>query len=1803
MSVDRYAYSPTYAYGCCSYEYADVKVFNLDVKAPCAAKANGLVQTLVSAAAKRASSVVNIDTATYCSRCTCPTSSQTCTFNDMIPFSSEDRCDGASSFNAISSSTGGMFAENITVDGNRNLQTLNLGDAVAIEGFLEIVNNPYVDVVNLTNLKYVGMYVNVSNNADALLRVHAQCSNASNVDFIRDLVVDESYRASSSVTYDSHTCYSRRCRCTSYEGNSCRLPTSLGSTYSYCASNNCAIWITAPYLEPYTDTDVCTHSIMDATTGVFNGTLVLDTTSYQYTSVYGGQRTRSLDRSSFAALYEVTGDLILANDAFAVYAHSYWSHPSTSTSSDNAFTNLTSIGGDLKILSTSAVSTPSINFYNFSVLNTIGGALEIADTASGSPMTKFRTPKLARVGTGGVNIRNNDALSHVTLDAVTTIGGNLNVTENAALVWMDVSALASVDGTVVVQGVTQAQTRLHGRCDARDIGFIDSVVADATRRANSDVSDVTLVYCVKTRCTCPKSSMYCDATALEAYSADYVCEDAYDAATGHLNGDIFVDGDANVQSISFSSMTTVSGELRVTNNPSLYEIRLDALTSVGTTLNVMNNGNGYLQAYVSRCVAGAPISYVVSSAYRAQSTFDVDTLYAYDASSLMQQQCFTPPAPPPPPSPPPFPPPARAAIQASISLLGYDATAFGQAQRDAFVLTVAAQLGVSSGAVVITSVTNYTSGAASGKRRLHQISASGVSVAFKVETLDISSATTSIGPALDALMASASSGAAPPLLALLQADANLSSVTGVEAYVPVVYLAPPPSPPPPPPLCGNGALDPGETCDEGFGPGLNQTQRAACDSTCQFDSLYTCSDWTATNCTCSNAAGVFAVEEATEENGAAAGGCAQTRCVAYPNRCLANGAGCVEGSWKTGCIACKLGYYRSGSRCKLCGDNTAASAAVVAVVTVVAGLVGYRAAQILDNTSTALIKGIVSSMQYISINVDVDVKWPDQIVAIGRWFASINFNLDIIAPECVSGSFNWYYIFWIGAVIVPVTLALLLVARQILLKRAYVRTVISIDGDETGYFIRRRSTFTRRELKRFHSLDGSLVIAELQRQYQNRVAVRTFAVLALTVMYLPVVRLCLQSYECIYHGDGYVLEHDTDLACDAPLHRVTQAVASLILLFVGLGTPALVLLRVRQLRLKQTLDGARELTSWGALYDIYRRPIDDVDEDGVDKVESGATATDGVESGDRSATLDRVESLAQAVVPTRFERFGALLAVHYLTVELLQKFIVVVCTSPRAPDVAAALLVCVYAIFAAFVYWTQPWRVITLNVCGYTVKNAFNRVEVLALALQSVLVVLPWAMNGAASAAATALLTLLICGLLFVRMALFVSERLSFLRERKISLEGEDAEVARKQTSSRMLALAMDGDETRLFALRAKVMKTRSRLKARYESTRDAIMHRALAGQGSRAMLTLAKDMMNNAKKLDPMPAPKGTAGTRIRAALKLLDEGAVDFADGKADTRDQASASLELTRMISAHQRALHELMLCAKEYAEAECVPELLRVANEINKVRNSVKALPNKLGEREAADLMLLLSGDSCLGALHRAVAAGDAEVFVGALVTAGGATLKFETWCATESAKLAASAAGVLHDDDDEPSEIESGILRVAQTALATRSMSTTERVRSFIDAWQSLAKEFSTNKWNASIDAVAGYNEELVRATIANDFEATERAFNATHDEVDAFIAWCDACRIHLAKDLGSQTSAHATGQEVTVSSSAGVIEIASLALRTLVKYRDDAKDPNVGIRRIASSGNSNRGSKVERGGRRARGRKARNLGADDALHS
>jgi hypothetical protein len=847
-------------------------------------------------------------------------------------------------------------------------------------------------------------------------------------------------------------------------------------------------------------------------------------------------------------------------------------------------------------------------------------------------------------------------------------------------------------------------------------------------------------------------------------------------------------------------------------------------------------------------------------------------------------------------------------------------------------------------------------------------------------------------------------------------------------------------------------------------------------------------------------------------------------------------------------------------------------------VTVVAGLVGYRAAQILDNTSTALIKGIISSMQYVSINVDVNIRWPAEMVAIGRWFSSINLNIDIIAPECVSGSFNWYYIFWVGAVIFPATIALVLVIREMYLRRAYVQVVISIDGDDGGYFIRAKSLFTGRDVRRHHSPDGASVIAELQRQYQKRVAVRKFAVLLLTVIYLPIVRLCLQSYDCIYHGDGYVLEHDVDLSCETPVHRATQSMASFILLVVGVGVPVLVLVRVRSIRLRGDLDGARDLTSWGALYDIYRRPSDQEEEDEQkSRAVQTSTTTDKPsekefeEHASPAASLERGESSAQKHPSTKLERLGALLAVHYLTVELAQKFIVVACTSPRAANAAAGLLVVVYASFAAFVYFTQPWREITLSVSWFVIPNALNRVEVVSLVSQSVLVIITWSMNGAAATTAAGLLTTIVVALLCTRTALFLSERLSFMRERKVGMDDEPLDNARRRRSDRMLALAIEGEEMRLYAFHSKTVKSRNQRKARYESTRDAIMVRAMAGQGNRAMLELARKMMERAKQLDPKSPPSGTATTHVRAALKILDDRLVGNSEKNVAAAIEASASLELTRMMSAHQSVIRDLTKLAREYADAECVHELLRVANEINKLKSAMRALPNRLGEREADELMSTLSGDACLEALHRSIADGDADAFVVALVTAGTATTKFETWCASESAKFATTIIDVGESDDG-----DEDILRVAQSALAARLTATTRRVRGFIQAWNTLGVDFSKRAWDDAVDAVRAHNEEIARATANNDFDATENAFTAVHAEVETFVSWCGKSKSRISDALNVMTS---SSTQPGVSKSSGVTEVAVIALGELERRGNVADDPVTGIRRNAARSKSDRTGK------------------------
>ena len=315
----------------------------------------------------------------------------------------------------------------------------------------------------------------------------------------------------------------------------------------------------------------------------------------------------------------------------------------------------------------------------------------------------------------------------------------------------------------------------------------------------------------------------------------------------------------------------------------------------------------------------------------------------------------------------------------------------------------------------------------------------------------------------------------------------------------------------------------------------------------------------------------------------------------FPIRCVEGNAGCREGSTGLLCRACLEGYYKSGTQCLECPENSAASAGVAAFFVVVAGLVGFKAAEALGAVSTNMIKKVVETLQFFSISFSVEIKWPLPVLNFADWLKAFNFNIEFLAPECAGANIKWPTLFWSGALIIPCGLAVVFYLRDRYAAYCYEHTVLAIrsahDGEKTMFWIARPGIFSSKERRTYASESGDRVVKELQRQYKLRATLRVFGSLCLTILYLPIVRLCLQAFDCIKYGssEARVLVYDVDVDCDSPEHILATSAACGIILAIGVGLPLFVINKVRRIRIDGKLDDARTLDSWGALYDIYRR--------------------------------------------------------------------------------------------------------------------------------------------------------------------------------------------------------------------------------------------------------------------------------------------------------------------------------------------------------------------------------------------------------------------------------------------------------------------------------------------------------------------------------------------------------------------------------------------------------------------------------------
>ena len=348
----------------------------------------------------------------------------------------------------------------------------------------------------------------------------------------------------------------------------------------------------------------------------------------------------------------------------------------------------------------------------------------------------------------------------------------------------------------------------------------------------------------------------------------------------------------------------------------------------------------------------------------------------------------------------------------------------------------------------------------------------------------------------------------------------------------------------------------------------------------------------------------------------------------FPKRCPEGNLGCSVGATGELCRACEEGYYKSGTLCLKCPEHTAASAGIAAIFVVIAGLAGFKAAEALGAVSTNMIKKVVETLQFFNISFSVEIGWPLPVLNFADWLKAFNFSIEFLAPECAGANIRWPTLFWSSTLIIPLTVALLFFLRDKYVARRYNKIVDSIRGEKVGdttSFWIARYNFLCGEYKSHVSETGDKVVKELQRQYKSRATLRTFGVLCMTVLYLPVCRVCLQAFDCLEYGSEgkFALVHDVDVDCDSTSHQITMAAACLVLAFIGIGLPFFVVQKVRRIRLDGKLDDARTLDSWGALYDIYRR----VELTEVDRLEIAELSRNLSKINSRQPSLKRAKTL------------------------------------------------------------------------------------------------------------------------------------------------------------------------------------------------------------------------------------------------------------------------------------------------------------------------------------------------------------------------------------------------------------------------------------------------------------------------------------------------------------------------------------------------------------------------------------------------
>ncbi len=846
---------------------------------------------------------------------------------------------------------------------------------------------------------------------------------------------------------------------------------------------------------------------------------------------------------------------------------------------------------------------------------------------------------------------------------------------------------------------------------------------------------------------------------------------------------------------------------------------------------------------------------------------------------------------------------------------------------------------------------------------------------------------------------------------------------------------PPPSPPtpppptPPPPTCGNGLLEPGEECDDWSN--IDGNDHVGCSASCTVEPGFVCSrergdERVARTCTCSNPLGTWASSDYM---------CTEIRDCPFPGRCPGLGDSCVEGSTDDLCANCMNDWYKFREKCKPCNQNFVGYAAAALAATL-GILLFFFFSDLLDPIMISALKSFFTTLQFISISLNLPFAWPSDIIDLGGILDILNFGVEIFGLECFQ-NVTWHKIFWSGVFGTPAVIACISVLAYGIASMKYKSLIRSIRFDKGGgYYIESRFFKAKTNL----SESGDLVLYALHKAHKVRASVSKFVTLLIAIAYLPILRLCLQAFECVdVAGKGSFLIADTRVECTSEEHKTVQIAAGIILVVFGIGVPLYILIKVHRIRKSNKLDDNRTLDVSGSYYEMYKRPeieaFDFVKEKSMKLTKTKSLMCskssmkkrdDEIEELDAQVEVIRkslnqslknieedeytadVENAKAAINKAKGEKYsytiGSLFAIHYTSIELMQRFLVTIFASDTTNDgdstIAAVLLTATYLLNAILVYVVQPWRGTVLHFCHLKLFNVMNRADVLNFIGQALLVAIGVSQKTRGSSDGEGIVSVVIVvvvSLTMFRVYLILSLigakiRHKFADNSKRVSFNKSPEVANAAAAERLYEIASNPQqvtEVVLFISNLETNMKRRRAIGRLEESRENLTKRIKATEDDKnktALLQLLQHITDRIGMLSPQRLDEKTmcvedmfedAKRPATEALVMFDNLKVSFANPNFDpsgsyqsksarkkvTGDDNSSVLSKERIIStadaltSHRvimllnSALQRLDKLARVFADCEKIAQLSEIAREKKYIREKVGEVATMFGMHES------------------------------------------------------------------------------------------------------------------------------------------------------------------------------------------------------------------------------------------------------------